>query len=126
MAARIHHHHHQQQQQHHALANPHAHPLSRDALPQSDMDIDFHEKTLNSTQNSISASLALDVNNSNAITATGGLPQGSAVAANDTQPIDEEPLYVNAKQYYRILKRRVARARIEELHRLSRQRKVRL
>lgn len=38
--------------------------------------------------------------------------------------MDEEPLYVNAKQYYRILKRRVARARIEELHRLSRQRKV--
>ncbi|PFH45517.1 hypothetical protein AMATHDRAFT_78008 [Amanita thiersii Skay4041] len=38
-------------------------------------------------------------------------------------PIDEEPLYVNAKQYYRILKRRVARARLEEVHRLSRQRK---
>lgn len=40
-------------------------------------------------------------------------------------PIDDEPLYVNAKQYYRILKRRVARARLEEVHRLSRQRKVR-
>lgn len=38
--------------------------------------------------------------------------------------MDEEPLYVNAKQYYRILKRRVARARLEEVHRLSRQRKV--
>ncbi|EIM83110.1 uncharacterized protein STEHIDRAFT_64551, partial [Stereum hirsutum FP-91666 SS1] len=38
-------------------------------------------------------------------------------------PIDDEPLYVNAKQYYRILKRRVARARLEEVHRLSRQRK---
>lgn len=37
---------------------------------------------------------------------------------------DDEPLYVNAKQYFRILKRRVARARLEELHRLSRQRKV--
>lgn len=44
----------------------------------------------------------------------------------DDAPIDEEPLYVNAKQYYRILKRRVARARLEEVHRLSRQRKVRL
>ncbi|GBE81248.1 predicted protein [Sparassis crispa] len=43
---------------------------------------------------------------------------------HDDPPIDEEPLYVNAKQYYRILKRRVARARIEELHRLSKQRKV--
>jgi nuclear transcription factor Y, alpha len=44
----------------------------------------------------------------------------------DLQPqIDEEPLYVNAKQYFRILKRRVARSRLEEVHRLSRQRKVR-
>jgi len=41
----------------------------------------------------------------------------------DDNPIDEEPLYVNAKQYFRILKRRVARARLEEVHRLSRQRK---
>jgi hypothetical protein len=41
-----------------------------------------------------------------------------------TPTVDEEPLYVNAKQYFRILKRRLARARLEELHRLSRQRKV--
>lgn len=37
---------------------------------------------------------------------------------------NEEPLYVNAKQYHRILKRRLARARLEELNRLSRSRKV--
>jgi hypothetical protein len=43
---------------------------------------------------------------------------------HDDQPMDEEPLYVNAKQYYRILKRRLARARLEEVHRLSKQRKV--
>lgn len=43
---------------------------------------------------------------------------------HDVNHIDEEPLYVNAKQYFRILKRRVARTRLEELHRLSRQRKV--
>lgn len=42
---------------------------------------------------------------------------------DDSTPVDEEPLYVNAKQYFRILKRRVARARLEEVHRLSRQRK---
>ncbi|CAA7259281.1 unnamed protein product [Cyclocybe aegerita] len=40
-----------------------------------------------------------------------------------SHPIDDEPLYVNAKQYFRILKRRVARTRLEEVHRLSRQRK---
>lgn len=54
----------------------------------------------------------------------------SASALNPTaalpmdQSFDEEPLYVNAKQYYRILKRRMARQRLDELHRLSRQRKV--
>ncbi len=37
---------------------------------------------------------------------------------------DEEPLYVNAKQYHRILKRRAARARLEEMNQLIRQRKV--
>ncbi|KAG0703220.1 CCAAT-binding transcription factor (CBF-B/NF-YA) subunit B-domain-containing protein [Suillus ampliporus] len=42
---------------------------------------------------------------------------------NTPTPVDEEPLYVNAKQYFRILKRRVARARLDEVHRLSRQRK---
>ena len=46
------------------------------------------------------------------------------IQGDEDAPIDEEPLYVNAKQYNRILKRRVARARLEELHRLSRQRKV--
>ncbi|KAI9302828.1 CCAAT-binding transcription factor (CBF-B/NF-YA) subunit B-domain-containing protein [Cunninghamella echinulata] len=35
----------------------------------------------------------------------------------------EEPLYVNAKQYHRILKRRAARAKLEELHRVARSRK---
>lgn len=40
------------------------------------------------------------------------------------QEIDEEPLYVNAKQYHRILKRRIARARLAEIQKLSTQRKV--
>lgn len=37
---------------------------------------------------------------------------------------DEEPLYVNAKQYHRILKRRQTRQRLEELNRISKERKV--
>ena len=44
---------------------------------------------------------------------------GHAPALDDT-----EPLYVNAKQYHRILKRRGARERLKELHRLSNARKV--
>jgi len=51
-------------------------------------------------------------------------PTSNTNPSTDDQPIDDEPLYVNAKQYFRILKRRVARARLEEVHRLSRQRKV--
>ena len=38
--------------------------------------------------------------------------------------VNEEPLYVNAKQYHRIIKRRTARQRLEELNRLARSRKV--
>lgn len=37
---------------------------------------------------------------------------------------EHEPLYVNAKQYHRIMKRRIARGRLEEMGRLSRERKV--
>ncbi|KAF9176866.1 Transcriptional activator [Haplosporangium sp. Z 767] len=36
---------------------------------------------------------------------------------------EEEPLYVNAKQYHRILKRRAARAKLEEMNRMAKIRK---
>lgn len=50
-------------------------------------------------------------------------PGPPTTSASSDVPLDEEPLYVNAKQYHRILKRRAARARLEELHRLSKERK---
>ncbi|RSH77353.1 Transcriptional activator [Apiotrichum porosum] len=52
--------------------------------------------------------------------------EGSGTGGDDGDEGDvdnEEPLYVNAKQYHRILKRRMARARLEELNRLVRSRK---
>lgn len=40
-----------------------------------------------------------------------------------SEPTEEEPLYVNAKQYSRILKRRAARAKLESEGRIPRERK---
>jgi nuclear transcription factor Y alpha len=47
-----------------------------------------------------------------------GLPSASS-AEPPAGPTDESPLYVNAKQFHRILKRRVARQKLEEALRLS-------
>ncbi|KAL8280251.1 hypothetical protein RQP46_007365 [Phenoliferia psychrophenolica] len=65
--------------------------------------------------------------------AGGAVDEGGAYPPEDAEDAtagaggdEHEPLYVNAKQYHRILKRRSARARLEEMGRLSRQRKVRL
>ena len=48
-------------------------------------------------------------------------PSQTAVSS---EPAEEEPLYVNAKQYNRILKRRAARAKLEAEGRIPRERKV--
>jgi nuclear transcription factor Y alpha len=52
---------------------------------------------------------------------------GGSTSAQTTvasEPTEEEPLYVNAKQYNRILKRRAARAKLEAEGRIPRERKV--
>jgi nuclear transcription factor Y alpha len=46
-----------------------------------------------------------------------------ASAPSAPEPTEEEPLYVNAKQYNRILKRRAARAKLESEGRIPRERK---
>nr|CAD7579807.1 unnamed protein product [Timema californicum] len=44
---------------------------------------------------------------------SGGVPQFQRIPLPGTEFLEEEPLYVNAKQYRRILKRRQARAKLE-------------
>jgi hypothetical protein len=62
------------------------------------------------------------------VDATAVQHMAAAVAGTPSQavvpPQEDEPLYVNAKQYHRILKRRAVRARLEEQNRLAKQRKV--
>uniref|UniRef100_A0A1E1XDW9 Nuclear transcription factor Y subunit n=1 Tax=Amblyomma aureolatum TaxID=187763 RepID=A0A1E1XDW9_9ACAR len=51
------------------------------------------------------------------------LPGAAATAAAPADMVEEEPLYVNAKQYHRILKRRQARARLEAEGRIPKERR---
>ncbi|ORX59801.1 hypothetical protein DM01DRAFT_1333252 [Hesseltinella vesiculosa] len=50
-------------------------------------------------------------------------PTAAAAAAAPAPAQEEEPLYVNAKQYHRILKRRAARLKLEEMNRIAKSRK---
>lgn len=53
-----------------------------------------------------------------------GTSQAQAQTNVGNEQAEEEPLYVNAKQYNRILKRRAARAKLEAEGRIPRERKV--
>ncbi|CAK7225534.1 Transcriptional activator [Sporothrix bragantina] len=73
------------------------------------------------------------INNHGAAAGRGAVPAAAAAAAAAAAqqmhappspemaaaPVEESPLYVNAKQFHRILKRRVARQRLEEALRLT-------
>lgn len=49
---------------------------------------------------------------------------GMMLCPSSSSSSEDEPLFVNAKQYHRIMKRRAARSRCEEMTRLSKERKV--
>ena len=55
---------------------------------------------------------------------TGGVPSIQRIPLPGQEMMEEEPLYVNAKQYHRILKRRQARARLEAEGRIPKERRV--
>ena len=56
----------------------------------------------------------------------GGVPTMQRIPLPGAELLEEEPLYVNAKQYHRILKRRQARAKLEAEGRIPKERRVRM
>ncbi|XP_061717234.1 nuclear transcription factor Y subunit alpha isoform X2 [Cydia pomonella] len=67
--------------------------------------------------------IVMMVNNSSSSSSGGGGGGGASTAAADGAGADEEPLlYVNARQYKRILKRRAARAKLHEQGKIPKER----
>ncbi|KAG8451083.1 hypothetical protein GDO86_003385 [Hymenochirus boettgeri] len=57
---------------------------------------------------------------------TGSVPALQRIPLPGAEMLEEEPLYVNAKQYHRILKRRQARAKLEAEGKIPKERRVRI
>lgn len=54
----------------------------------------------------------------------GTVPTIQRIPLPGAEMLEEEPLYVNAKQYHRILKRRQARAKLEAEGKIPKERRV--
>ncbi|XP_077949070.1 nuclear transcription factor Y, alpha, like isoform X19 [Gasterosteus aculeatus] len=85
--------------------------------------------TTNSGQGTVTVTLPVSGNMVNAGGMVMMVPGGSAVPTMQRIPLpgaemlEEEPLYVNAKQYHRILKRRQARAKLEAEGKIPKERR---
>ncbi|KAE8221025.1 hypothetical protein CF319_g5549 [Tilletia indica] len=70
-----------------------------------------HNKDIESLLSSTAQPMSSSYTSSSTASVRAGLPATAATVAND-----DEPLYVNAKQYHRILARRASRARMHQSH----------
>ena len=58
------------------------------------------------------------------VPSSSGSVQMQRIPLPGAEMLEEEPLYVNAKQYHRILKRRQARAKLEAEGKILKERRV--
>ncbi|XP_076328778.1 nuclear transcription factor Y subunit alpha-like isoform X2 [Tachypleus tridentatus] len=91
-----------------------------------------HQQTTTSTATSGTSPQSISIPSSGSlqsgnivmvITGTGGLQALQRLPLPGAELLEEEPLYVNAKQYHRILKRRQARAKLEAEGRIPKERR---
>ncbi|KAF6724764.1 Nuclear transcription factor Y subunit alpha [Oryzias melastigma] len=91
--------------------------------------------TTNSGQGTVTVTLPVSGNMVNAggmvmvrpsaemVPGSGGVPTMQRIPLPGAEMLEEEPLYVNAKQYHRILKRRQARAKLEAEGKIPKERR---
>ncbi|XP_040915116.1 nuclear transcription factor Y, alpha, like isoform X10 [Toxotes jaculatrix] len=85
--------------------------------------------TTNSGQGTVTVTLPVSGNMVNAggmvmmVPGGGGVPTMQRIPLPGAEMLEEEPLYVNAKQYHRILKRRQARAKLEAEGKIPKERR---
>lgn len=72
----------------------------------------------------ISYFICSDVLFTQMVPGAGSVPAIQRIPLPGAEMLEEEPLYVNAKQYHRILKRRQARAKLEAEGKIPKERRV--